>query len=355
MKRGLVFIIFLLCILTVSAALSGDMSNSKYSSDIFKIKFDDHPDFISYNQSGVYKYGCSPDGRLFLSFDATSDSLTTDKIKLSYKIFEVPGTEKELTGKYYRRNLQTGIFEEISGTRLSNMVTYYFWSDTLFDDNNYIITEKNIEGADRERTFYIHCPKFQYTCEDFKPVANCYNTNDEKLVIEFSGINIRGNETFGISDLFIHTKGTNEKSNVLDNTLSTNAVMEKIGNDKYRIISSLLYGDPQAGTNIINYVYFEPKICFYDLYPDAYISPKCDGIKNISSSELLAENQISGAAVAETGIGNNYLIYGLGLLVLVVIVVLLFRKKKMFYEFQERKQEGLQSNEIQNRYFSDQE
>lgn len=328
MKRGLVFIIFLLCILTVSA-LEGDISKSKYSSDIFKIKFDDHPDFISYNRTGLYEYGCSPDGRLFIKFDVNSELLTTDKISLNYKIFGVPGTEKELAGKYYRRNLQTGIFEEISGTKLFSSFSYYFWSDPLFDNNNYVINEKNIDGENREKTFYIHCPKFQYTCEDFKPAANCYNTKDEKLVIEFSGINIDANENFGLNDLFIHTKGTNERSNLLDNTLSKDAVMEKLGNDKYRIISPLLYGDPKAGTNIINYVYFQPKICFYDLYPSAYVTPKCDGIKDISSGAVQEKgNEISGAAVAETSNGNNYLVYGLVLLALVVIIVLVIRRKK---------------------------
>lgn len=326
MKRGLILIIFLLSILTVNA-LIGDISKSKYSSDIFKIKFDDKPDTVIYNQSSYVNFGCGADGSFFVGFDIGSNILKTDDITLTYKIFGIPGSEKELKGAYYKRNLQTGKFENVSG-KLFATFPYYFWSDPVFTNNDYIIKTDNLEGNHEEKTLYIHCPESRYTCADFKPVVTCYNTNDEKLVIEFSGANIQDNEQFGLSDLFIHTKGTNEKSNPLDNILPKGAIMYKIGDDKYRIISPLLYGDSKDGTNVVNYVYFQPKNCIYDIYPDAYATPKCGGIKEISSSELIAENKVTGAAVAETGIGNNYLIYGLVLLALVVIIVLLVRRKK---------------------------
>lgn len=326
MKRGLILIIFLLSILTVSA-LNGDISKSKYSSEIFKIKFDDKPDSIVYNKSSFVKFGCGADGRLFVGFDVGSSILKTDDIILRYKLFGVPGSEKELNGTYYKRNLQTGKFESVSGNLFSTF-SYYFWSDPVFTNNDYVIKTENLEGNNEEKTLYIHCPESRYTCADFRPVVNCYNTNDEKLVIEFSGANIQDNEQFDLSDLFIHTKGTNERAELLNNTLSVGAKMYKIGADKYRIISPLLYGDPKDGTNVINYVYFQPKNCFYDLYPEAYVTPKCEGIKQISSSELIAENQVTGAAVAETSTGSNYWVYGLVLLVLIVIVVLLAKRKK---------------------------
>ena len=327
MKRGLIFIIFLLTIFAVSA-FKGDISNSKYSSDTFKIKFDDNPDSIIYNRTGFYEYGCNQDGRLFIKFDVDSEIHATDKIELNYKIFGVPGSGRELNGKYYRRNLQTGIFEEISGTKLFSSFEYYFWSDQLFDENDYIIKEKNLDGQNMEKTFYIHCPKFKYSCEDFKPIAVCYNAKNEQLVIEFSGINIDENENFGLGDLFIHTKGTNERSNLLDNTLSKDAVMEKIGS-KYKITSSLLYGNPEAGTNIINYVYLQPKACFYDMYPEAYITPKCEGVKEVVSEVIQEQdNEITGAAVSETSTGNNYWVYGFVLLTLIVIIVIVIKRKK---------------------------
>ncbi|MBS3163209.1 hypothetical protein J4427_00780 [Candidatus Woesearchaeota archaeon] len=326
MKGGLILIIFLLSILAVSA-LEGDISKSKYSSDVFKIKFDDNPNSIVYNKSSFLEFGCGADGRFFVEFDVESSILKTDDISLRYKIFGVPGSEKELKGTYYKRNLQTGKFESVSG-KLFDTFQYYFWSDPVFTDNDYVIKVDNLEGEHREKTLYIHCPEPRYTCADFKSIVSCYNTNDEKLVIEFSGANIQDNEQFGLSDLFIHTKGTNERAELLNNTLSVGAKMYEIGKDKYRIITPLLYGDPKDGTNVINYVYFQPKSCFYDLYPEAYVTPKCGGIKEISSSELLAENQITGAAVAETSTGSNYWVYGLVLLTLIVVVVLVIRRKK---------------------------
>ena len=61
------------------------------------------------------------------------------------------------------------------------------------------------------------------------------------------------------------------------------------------------------------------------MYPDAYVTPKCDGIKEISSDSL---SGITGAAVVETGNITNYWLYGISLLVILVLVVLLARRKK---------------------------
>jgi len=314
---------FILCSLTV-VALTGDLSKSKYSSEIFKIKFDDHPDSIIYNKSLGSQFGCGADGRFYFKFDSESNIHKTTHAKVYYKGFGAPVARKELIGTFYKRNMQTGIFENINET-LFDSITYYFWSDPVLRGGDYQIDTSNIEGQHREKTYYIHCPEFRYTCADIKPVIDCYNTKDEKLVIELSGMNIQGGEEFNLSDLAIYTKGTNERSHVLDNTLAGNATLEKIGEDKYRIISPLLYGNEKAGTNIINFVFFQPKNCFYDMYPDAYVTPKCDGIKEISSDSL---SGITGAAVVETGNITNYWLYGISLLVILVLVVLLARRKK---------------------------
>ncbi|MDD5650391.1 MAG: hypothetical protein PHF86_08265 [Candidatus Nanoarchaeia archaeon] len=325
MKWGLLLGVIILMSCTVSA-LNTDLSNSKYSSEIFKIKFDDNPNTIIYNFSMPYEYGCSADGRLFINFEIDSEILKIPDIKMDYKQLGVPISSQELSGHYYRRNLQTGIFEET--TKLFSTFPYYFWSDSVFKSGDYKINVFNLDGKFKERTLYIHCPEFRYTCEDFKPKVNCYNTNDEKLVIEFSNININDKEKFELKDLNIYTKGTNERSNLLDNTLASDAKMEKIG-DKYRIVSSLLYGNPNAGTNIINYVHIQPKACFYDLYPNAYVAQKCEGLKEVSSTSLSSvDTQITGNAVASEINMKSYTVYGVALLVLLVLVILIVRKKK---------------------------
>lgn len=325
MKWGLILVIIILMSFSVSA-LNSDLSKSKYSSDVFKIKFDDAPISMNYNLTKDYWLGCNSDGRLFIKFEVNSEVHQIKDIDLRYKAIGVPIPEQELTGKYYRRNMQTGIFEEIDN--LFTTYNYFFWSDSLLDEHDYKIVMNNLDGKHEEKIDYIHCPKFKYTCEDFKPIINCYNTNDEKLVIEMSNININDKESFSLRDMNIYTKGTNERANVLDNTLASDAKMTKVG-DKYIIVSSLLYGNPNAGTNIINYVHLQPKSCFFDMYPDAYVAQKCEGLKDVSSTSILNTNAITGDVVVdgETEI-TSYWVYGVALIVVVILIALVIRRKK---------------------------
>ncbi|MBU0929751.1 MAG: hypothetical protein KJ623_01635 [Nanoarchaeota archaeon] len=320
MKKGLLLLIFVLCSITVSAL---DLTGSKYSSDIYKIKFDDNPSILVFNKSLGTNFGCGADGKFFVKFDVDSAIHDSSKIQLYYRLFSTVDYDHKLNGEYYKRNLQTGKFDNVSSKLFSSM-TYYFFSDPMFTNNNYVIKTINLDGQNREKIFYIHCPAFRYNCENIKPEIICYNTNDEKLVIEISGLNIDENEKFDLSDLQIYTKGTNQRSNLLDNTLASDAVMEKVG-DKYIITSSLLYGNEDAGTNIIDYVYFQPKNCIYDMYPDAYVTQKCQGIKEVSSDT----NEVTGNVIADVQTSNNYWIYGIIGLVFILVLFLVFRKKKI--------------------------
>ncbi len=287
------------------------------------IKFDDEKSGMIRDDEG---FGCSTQGRVFFRF-TSADNLNTDNIELTY--IDNENEEKSLTGTFYKRD-NLGFFKTVD--RLREDTEYYFFSDSLFDGGTYEIKLNNLDALSFPNEFDAECPEFRYSCDDFKPrIDTCYNTEDEKLIIEFSNANIDENEVLGLQDLFIHTSGNNEFVDEADNVLAEDAVLEKISDDKYRITSTILKGDYRK-PNIIDTVYFQPRACFLDMYKEAYTYGNCEGIKE-ASAELVVEDteeetpEVTGAATTETESSGILKYWILGFFVAMLIGVFYWKRK----------------------------
>ncbi len=310
MKNTLIYSLVLLITISSTLAFLGTDSI---------IKFDDEKSNIIIKEDG--DYGCGVEGKLFFKF-ISEETISVDKVDLNYD-------EGQLHGTFYKRD-KLGFFKEVKDTIIEEK-EYYFFSNPIKKSGTYKVDLNNLKAAFL-RNFEVECPKFRYTCDDFKPVIDtCYNTEDGELIIEFGGANIDDGETLSIDDLFIHTKGDNELVDEADNILSNDAKLEKIG-DKYRITSTVLVGNPRIGTNNIEVVYFQPKACFLDLYSDAYTYKDCEGIKEVVEDKENVQEEsippITGATVGAKEKSKISIKYWLLGFVLILLGGVLYWKRK---------------------------